>query len=76
MFKKDEIAYLLLLRLTLGANIFLHGFSRLISDHAAFAAHVENQMQNTPLPGVLVHFVGVVLPWCEGTVGLLMILGL
>jgi len=31
MFKKDEIAYLLLLRLTLGANIFLHGFSRLIS---------------------------------------------
>ncbi|MFZ0291564.1 MAG: DoxX family membrane protein [Candidatus Sulfotelmatobacter sp.] len=76
MFKKDEIAYLLLLRLTLGANIFLHGFSRLISDHAAFAAHVENQMQNTPLPGFLVHFVGVVLPWCEGTVGLLMILGL
>jgi hypothetical protein len=32
-------------------------------------------MQNTPLLGFLVHFVGVVLPWCEGTVGLLMILG-
>jgi hypothetical protein len=29
MIKKDEIAYLLL-RLTLGANIFLHGFSRLV----------------------------------------------
>jgi len=29
MRKKEEIAYLLL-RVTLGANIFLHGFSRLI----------------------------------------------
>ena len=35
MIKKDEIAYMLL-RLTLGANIFLHGLSRLIGDHAAF----------------------------------------
>src|ERR1039458_4909550 len=72
---KDEIAYLLL-RLTLGANIFLHGFSRLIGDHAAFAAYMDKQMHNAPLPGFLVHFVAVVLPWCEGTVGLLMILGL
>jgi thiosulfate dehydrogenase [quinone] large subunit len=75
MIKKDEIAYLLL-RLTLGSNIFLHGFSRLIGDHAAFAAYMDKQMHNAPLPGFLVHLVGVVLPWCEGTVGLLMILGL
>ena len=75
MIKKDEIAYLLL-RLTLGANIFLHGFSRLIGDHAVFAAYMDKQMRNAPLPGFLVHFVGVVLPWCEGTVGLLMIFGL
>lgn len=72
---KDEIAYLLL-RLTLGANLFLHGFSRLIGNHAAFATHVENQLQNTPLPGSLVHFVAVILPWCEGAVGSFMILGL
>ena len=72
---KNEIAYLLL-RLTLGANIFLHGFSRLIGDHAVFAAYMDKQMHNAPLPGFLVHFVGVVLPWFEGTVGLLMILGL
>ncbi|MGA2648341.1 MAG: DoxX family protein [Candidatus Sulfotelmatobacter sp.] len=72
---KDEIAYLLL-RLTLGANIFLHGLSRLIGDRAAFAAYMDKQMQNAPLPGFLIHFVAVVLPWCEGTVGLLMILGL
>jgi hypothetical protein len=35
MIKKDEIGHLFL-RLTMGANIFLHGFSRLIGDHAAF----------------------------------------
>jgi thiosulfate dehydrogenase (quinone) large subunit len=75
MIKKDEIAYLLL-RVTFGANIFLHGLSRLIGNHAAFTAHVETEMQNTPLPGFLVHLVAIVLPWCEGTVGLLMILGL
>jgi thiosulfate dehydrogenase (quinone) large subunit len=75
MINKDEIAYLLL-RVTFGANIFLHGLSRLIGNHAALTAHVETEMQNTPLPGFLVHLVAVVLPWCEGTVGLLMILGL
>ena len=75
MIKNDEIAYLLL-RLTLGVNIFLHGFSRLIGDHAAFVAYMDKQMHNAPLPGSSVHFVAVVLPWCEGTVGLLMILGL
>jgi thiosulfate dehydrogenase [quinone] large subunit len=72
---KDEIAYFFL-RVTLGANLFLHGFSRLIGNHATFAAYMEKQMHNAPLPGFLVHFVTVVLPWCEGTIGLLMILGL
>ena len=55
---------------------FSTGFSRLIGNHAAFATHIENEMQTTPLPGFLVHFVAVVLRWCEGAVGLLMILGL
>jgi thiosulfate dehydrogenase [quinone] large subunit len=72
---KAEIAYLLL-RVTLGANLFLHGFSRLIENHAVFAAFMEQQMLNAPLPGFLAHFVAVVLRWCEGIVGLLMILGL
>jgi thiosulfate dehydrogenase (quinone) large subunit len=75
MVKNDEIAYLLL-RLTLGTNIFLHGFSRLIGDHALFAAYLEKQMHNAPLPGFLIHLVAAVLPWCEGAVGLLIILGL
>ncbi len=75
MTKKDEVAYLLL-RVTFGGNIFLHGVSRLLGNHAAFTTHIETQMQNTPLPGFLVHSVAVALPWCEGTVGLLMVLGL
>jgi hypothetical protein len=36
---KDEIAYFLL-HLTLGANLFLHGFSRLIGNHPTFAAYM------------------------------------
>lgn len=43
MMKKDEIAYLLLC-LTLGANILLHGFSRLTGDHAAFAAYMDKSV--------------------------------
>jgi uncharacterized membrane protein YphA (DoxX/SURF4 family) len=62
---KDEIAYLLL-RVTLGANLFLHGFSRLIGNHATFAAYMENQMHNAPLPGFLVHFVTVVFALVRG----------
>ncbi|MGB0030118.1 MAG: hypothetical protein WBP77_02940, partial [Candidatus Sulfotelmatobacter sp.] len=65
MTRNDEIAYLLL-RLTLGANLFLQGFARLIGDHSVFAAYMEKQMHNAPLPGFLVHIVAVVLPWCEG----------
>jgi hypothetical protein len=37
---------------------------------------MDKQMHNAPLPRFLVHLVAVVLPWCEGAVGLLMILGL
>ena len=44
---KDEIAYLLL-RVTLGSNLFLHGFSRLIGNRATFAAYMENQMHSAP----------------------------
>jgi hypothetical protein len=46
------------------------GFSRLIGNHAVFAAYLENQMRNAPLPGFVLHFVMVVLPWCEGSIGL------
>ena len=72
---KGEVAYFLL-RLTLGTNPFLHGLSRLIGDHAAFAGYLEKQMHSASLPGFLVHFVAAVLPWCEGTVGFLMMIGL
>ena len=52
MIKKDEIAYLLL-RLTLGANIFLHGFSRLIGDHAAFRCLYGQADAQRSLAGIL-----------------------
>ena len=66
--KKDEIAYLLL-RLVLGSNIFPSRLFRLIGDHAAFAAYMDKQMHNAPLPGFLVHFAGVVFAVVRGNCG-------
>ena len=73
--RTQETAYLFL-RITLGVNFFLHGVARLIGDHAVFQAHLQKQMENAPLPSAFVHLVGVILPWCEGTVGFFIILGL
>jgi hypothetical protein len=39
----------------------------LIGNHAVFAAYLENQMRDAPQPGFVLHFVTVVLPWCEGS---------
>jgi thiosulfate dehydrogenase [quinone] large subunit len=71
----NDLAYFLL-RLTLGANLFLHGVARLLGDRAAFGEHMVKQMQNAPLPLTLVHWVADVLPWVEGCIGFFLILGL
>ena len=70
-----ETAYLFL-RVTLGANLFLHGVARLIGDRAVFGAYLDKQMHNAPLPLPLVHVVADVLPWIEGGIGFFIILGL
>jgi hypothetical protein len=44
-----EIAYLLL-HITFGANIFLHGLMRLLEGHAGFLAYITKQMQGAPVP--------------------------
>jgi thiosulfate dehydrogenase [quinone] large subunit len=72
---RQATAYLLL-RVTVGVNFLLHGVSRLLADHAIFAAYLDKQMHATIIPASLVHLVAVVLPWCEATVGFLLLLGL
>ncbi len=70
-----RIAYALL-RIVFGVNIFFHGFSRLLGDHAAFLAYLSQQMAKAPLPRSILPPFASTLPWVEATVGLLLLLGL
>jgi thiosulfate dehydrogenase [quinone] large subunit len=70
------IAYTIL-RLSFGANIMLHGLSRLLNGRAAFLAYLTHYFEHAHLisPGMLPAFAAV-LPWVETGLGLLLILGL
>jgi thiosulfate dehydrogenase [quinone] large subunit len=56
-----ELAYLLL-RLTLGVNILMHGLSRILAGLTPFAAGMMKQFASTPLPPSLVHAFAYALP--------------
>lgn len=70
------IAYTIL-RLSFGANILLHGLSRVLNGRPAFLAYLNHYFEHAHLisPGMLPIF-GAVLPWVETTLGLLLMLGL
>ncbi len=70
------IAYAIL-RLSFGANILLHGLSRVLNGRPAFLAYLTKYFEHAHLisPGMLPIF-GAVLPWVETTLGLLLMLGL
>ncbi|MDQ1404642.1 MAG: thiosulfate dehydrogenase (quinone) large subunit [Acidobacteriaceae bacterium] len=70
-----EIGYFLL-RLTFGTNLFLHGVARLIEGHAAFLVYITKEMQAAPLPSWFLPPFAYILPWLEGSIGLLISLGL
>jgi thiosulfate dehydrogenase (quinone) large subunit len=65
----------LLLRLTLGLNICMHGVSRIAAGPATFADSIVPMFRNTPLPAWGVHVFGLVLPWAEAILGFLLLLG-
>jgi thiosulfate dehydrogenase (quinone) large subunit len=66
----------LLLRLTLGLNICMHGVSRFAVGPAAFADSLAPMFQKTPLPAWSVHLFGLILPWTEAILGFLLFIGL
>jgi thiosulfate dehydrogenase (quinone) large subunit len=70
----QRLAYLLL-RLTLGINILLHGVVRLPA-LGAFAEGTVQQFADTPLPAVAVRLFGLLLPFLETAIGLLLTIGL
>jgi hypothetical protein len=58
------VAYLLL-RMTIGLNIFIHGLSRLLMGVTVFADSLVPMFAKTFLPGWSVYAFGLVLPWVE-----------
>lgn len=70
------IAYTIL-RLSFGANILLHGLSRVLNGRPAFLAYLNHYFEHAHLvpAGVLPVFAAV-LPWVETALGLLLMLGL
>jgi thiosulfate dehydrogenase [quinone] large subunit len=64
-----------LLRICLGANIFLHGATR-IGGFDAFAAHLHKQFEPTFLPSALISASAYLIVAGETVVGALLLLGL
>lgn len=71
----EKVAYALL-RAVVGTNLLMHGVSRLLAGPEAFAMHLTGQFARSPLPQPLVRIFGSVLPSIEGTIGLLLLIGL
>jgi thiosulfate dehydrogenase [quinone] large subunit len=69
-----RLAYVIL-RVTLGINILMHGVVRIMGGVGAFAGGMVQQFAATPLPAEFVRGFGLVLPFLELTIGLLILVG-
>ena len=70
-----SLAYLVL-RATLGVNIFLHGVARILGGQGHFVSTLTQQFHSSLLPHSLVVAFGYTLPWAEAAIGLLVLIGL
>jgi thiosulfate dehydrogenase [quinone] large subunit len=70
-----RLAYALL-RAIVGINLAMHGISRLLAGPHAFATSLVGLFHATPLPACSVMSFGLVLPWVEASLGLLLVFGL
>ena len=69
-----HLAYALL-RAIIGINLAIHGISRLLAGPHAFAASLVGMFHATFLPGWSVISFGLLLPWVEAALGLLILFG-
>ena len=72
--KTIELAYLIL-RLTMGVNMFTHGVARIL-DLDKFNGWLITQFSNTILPEFIVSISSYMIPFVELIIGILLILGL
>jgi thiosulfate dehydrogenase [quinone] large subunit len=70
-----RLAYALL-RAIIGVNLAIHGISRLLAGPHAFAASLAGTFHAIFLPATSVMFFGLLLPWVEAALGLLILFGL
>jgi thiosulfate dehydrogenase [quinone] large subunit len=63
-------------RVSLGFDIFMHGFSRILTGVAAFVALTEKPFVKTIIPMPVVHYFLTILPYLEFAIGALLIVGL
>ena len=68
-FQDETLAYALL-RLTLGMNIFGHGFIRIVGGVSVFVAAQLTGFENSPLPIWFVQAFLTIMPFAELTIGL------
>jgi thiosulfate dehydrogenase [quinone] large subunit len=73
---KDAALGYLLLRATIGTNIFMHGLSRVLAGPSDFADALVPAFQHTVLPAGFVRLFVMALPWAESIVGLLVLVGI
>jgi thiosulfate dehydrogenase (quinone) large subunit len=63
--------------LSFGANILLHGLSRVLNGRPAFLAYLTHYFEHAHLvPAPMLPLFGAVLPWVETALGVLLVLGL
>jgi thiosulfate dehydrogenase (quinone) large subunit len=73
----DTVIAYTILRLSFGANILLHGLSRVLNGRPAFLAYLTHYFEHAHLvPAPMLPVFGAVLPWVETALGVLLVLGL
>ena len=73
----DAVIAYTILRVSFGANIMLHGVSRIVMGHAAFLAYLTHYFEKTSyVPVSMLSSFATVQPWVELILGLLLMIGL
>lgn len=73
----DAVIAYTILRVSFGANIMLHGVSRIYMGHAAFLAYLTHYFEKVSyFPVGMLSLFATVQPWVELILGLLLTIGL
>jgi len=73
----DAVIAYTILRVSFGANIMLHGVSRIVMGHAAFLAYLTHYFEKASyVPVGMLSLFATVQPWVELILGLLLMVGL